>query len=267
MTFKFSALLLALSAASGANALTAGDIAFNSFNADEDGFSIVALTNISANTTIYFGDNEFVSGAFNSGESFSKWVSGAGVINAGTVIRFTSVDTTSLAASVGSFTRETVSGSANWGLSNSNETLYAFQGSSATAPTSFLAAITNGDFAVDGSLTGTGLVEGVTAIRLNANNTSATPDYAVYNGVRSGLSSFASYLPLLNNASNWTVDTTAPTPPQCPTPRLSASPPRPTCPNPPAAPSPWQVWAWLACWPAAARWPERHVMLDGPRRP
>jgi hypothetical protein len=186
MIKKFALAAMTL-AALNAHALTAGDIAFNSFNADEDGFSIVALSSIAANTTIYFGDNEYTGGAFNTGESYSKWVSGA---------------------SVGTFTRETVSGSTNWGLAAANETLYAYQGGSATAPTSFLAAITNGDFAVDGPLTGTGLVEGVTAIRLNANTPSATPDYGVYNGVRSGLSSFAAYLPLLNNASNWTVDTT-----------------------------------------------------------
>jgi hypothetical protein len=205
--FKKLALAATTLAALNAHALTAGDIAFNSFNADEDGFSIVALADITANTTIYFGDNEYISGAFNTGESYSKWVSGASLITAGTVIRFTAVDTTSLAASLGSFTRETVASSSNWGLAASNETIYAYQGSSATAPTSFLAAITNGDFAVDGPLTGTGLVEGVTAIRLNANTPTATPDYGVYSGVRSGLASFASYLPLLNNASNWTVDT------------------------------------------------------------
>lgn len=205
--FKKFALAAAALAALNAHALTAGDIAFNSFNADEDGFSIVALADIGAGTTIYFGDNEFTSGAFNTGESYSKWVSGSSLISAGTVIRFTAIDSsTLLAASVGTFTREAVASNTNWGLSASSETLYAYQGSSATAPTSFLAAITNGDFAVDGSLAGTGLVEGVTALRLNANATSTTPDYGNYSGVRSGLASFADYLPLLNNAGSWTVD-------------------------------------------------------------
>jgi hypothetical protein len=133
--FKQLALAATALAALNAHALTAGDIAFNSFNADEDGFSIVALADITANTTIYFGDNEYSSGAFNTGESYSKWVSGASLITAGTVIRFTAVDTTSLAASLGAFTRETVASSSNWGLSASNETLYAYQGTSATAPT------------------------------------------------------------------------------------------------------------------------------------
>lgn len=190
-------------------ALQAGDLAFTAFNADEDGFALVALADIAANTTVFFSDNEWTGSAFNTGESYSQWVSGGAVIQAGTVIRFSAVDSaTNLAASVGNFSRLSVSGNSNWGLSNSNETLYAYLGSSATAPTTFLAAVTNGSFEVDGPLTGTGLAQGVNAIRLNANATSATPDYAEYTGVRSGQGSFASYLPALVNPSNWVVDTT-----------------------------------------------------------
>jgi len=206
--FKRSLAVAAVLLAFNAQAQVAGDLAFTSFNADEDGFSMVALADLAANTTVYFADNEWSGSAFNAGESFSKWVSGASVITAGTVIRFAAVDKTAPSVSVGTYARETVSGSANWGLSNSNETLYAYLGTSATAPTTFLAAVTNGDFAVDGSLAGTGLVQGSTAIRLNANTPSATPDYGVYTGVRSGLNSFAAYLPLVNDPSNWTVDTT-----------------------------------------------------------
>jgi PEP-CTERM motif len=109
---------------------------------------------------------------------------------------------------VGSLSRESVSGSSNWGLANDKEVLYAYLGSSALAPTTFLAAITNGDFAVDGSLTGTGLVQGITAIRLNANATSTTPDFGEYTGVRSGLSSYGAYLPIVNSPANWQVDAT-----------------------------------------------------------
>ncbi|ATG91652.1 hypothetical protein [Methylomonas koyamae] len=68
-----SALLLVAGANAHA-ALTTGDIAFTSFNADEDGFSLVAFVDIGANTTIHFNDNEWngnaigAGGAFNSGE-------------------------------------------------------------------------------------------------------------------------------------------------------------------------------------------------------
>lgn len=214
--FKQSLVAIASLVALNAHALVAGDLAFTSFNADEDGWSMVALTDIAANTTVYFSDNEWngsaigSGGAFNTNESYSKWLSGSSVINAGTVIRFLATDSaTLLSSSIGSFSRETVASNTNWGLSNSNETLYAYVGTSATAPTAFLAAITNSDFgSTDGTLAGTGLTQGLTANRLNANAPTATPDYGVYNGVRSGLSSFAAYLPLVNNPANWTVDTT-----------------------------------------------------------
>lgn len=204
---KKLALTLAALATLPASALTTGDIAFTAFNADEDGLSFVALAPIAANTTIFFGDNEFVGGAFNTGESYSQWASGASTIAAGTVVRLSKVDQTSLSASMGTLSRVTVASSANWGLAASTETVYAYLGSSATAPATFLAAVTNGDFAVDGPLTGTGLTQGANAIRLNALATSATPDFAEYTGLRSGLTSFAAYGPLLADPANWTVDT------------------------------------------------------------
>jgi len=124
------------------------------------------------------------------------------------VIRFSATDTTSLLASKGTLSRVTVSGSSNWGLANSNETLYAFTGSSATAPTSFITAITNSDFgSVDGTLGGTGLTAGVNAQRLNLNTPTATPDFGQYTGVRSGLASYGAYKALVANVKNWTVDT------------------------------------------------------------
>lgn len=211
----FIAAGMFLLAAGRANAaLVSGDIAFTSFNADEDGFSLVPFVNIGANTTVFFSDNEWngsaigAGGAFNAGEGYLQWNSGANVINAGSVVRFNNVDSaTLLGASMGTFSRVSVSGSSNWGLANSNETIYAYLGTSAAAPSVFLTAITNGNFSTDGSLVNTGLTQGSTAIDLNgALNTS--PDYAEYNGLRSGLTSFAAYKPLIANTANWTVDAT-----------------------------------------------------------
>jgi len=207
MIKQLLALAAVAAAALPAQALTAGDIAFTSFNADEDGLSFVALTTIAAGTTVYFSDNEWNGSAFNTGESHNQWSSGASDIAAGTVVRLAAYDKTSLSASIGTLSRVSVSGSANWGLANSNETVYAYMGSDASTPTAFLAAITNGSFATDGSLSGTGLAEGTTAIRLNSLATSATPDYAEYSGPRSGLASFADYRSLLADAAHWTVDT------------------------------------------------------------
>lgn len=202
------ALFLAAAGVNAHAALSAGDIAFTAFNADEDGLSFVALANIDANTTIYFSDNEWTGSAFNTGESYSKWTSGSSTVSAGTVVRLSAFDKTTLSASVGTLARETVSGSSNWGIANATETIYAYLGSTATAPTTFLSAITNGDFATDGSLVGTGLNAGVNAIRLNANAPLTTPDFAEYTGSRNGQASFAAYLAGLSNPSNWIVDAT-----------------------------------------------------------
>ena len=193
-----AAVVAAISAP--AHALTAGDVAFTSFNAEEDGWSLVLLNNVAANTTIYFTDNEYVGGAFNTGESFHQWVSGASTLSAGTVVRFSNIDNaTTLAASAGTFTRAAVTGSTNYGLSKTADTVYAYQGTSANAPTSFLAAVSSGLFsAAEGPLAGTGLAVGLTAIQL-----SNSSDFGQYNGARAGQASFAGYRGLVNNVTNW----------------------------------------------------------------
>ncbi|QKQ74692.1 ExeM/NucH family extracellular endonuclease [Nostoc sp. TCL240-02] len=186
-------------------ALTQGDIAFISFNADEDGWSIVTFVDIDPNTTIYFTDNEATSTtAFNTGESYFQWTSGSSTINAGTVIRFTGVDVATLAASVGTLSRATVSGSSNYGLSTSGDVIYAFLGSSAAAPTTILTAVSSGDVVTPGdTIANAGLTVGVNAIVLR---TSA--DYGEYSGSRTGQSSFANYKSSVFNVNNWTVDQT-----------------------------------------------------------
>jgi hypothetical protein len=197
---SLAVLALAAGAANAHAALIAGDVMFTSFNADEDGWSMVALANIDANTTIYFSDNEWNGSAFNTGESFTQWATGGSTIGAGTVIRFSAVDNaTTLAASVGTLSRATVSGSANWGLSQSADTVYAYLGSSASTPTQFLAAISSGLFsAAEGPLAGTGLTAGTNAIAL-----SNSSDYAEYNGSRSGAATFGDYRAQLANIANW----------------------------------------------------------------
>lgn len=201
------ALLLAATGLSAHAALNAGDIAFTSFNSDEDGLSFVTFKDIAANTSIYFTDNEWTGSAFNTGESYNQWNSGAGTVAAGSVIRLQAYDKTTLSASVGTLSRVAVANSANWGLANSSETVYAYLGANATTPTTFLSAVTNGTFPVDGPLDGTGLTEGISAIRLNTLAPSATPDYAEYNGPRAGEATFGAYKSLINNLANWTVDT------------------------------------------------------------
>jgi len=193
---KKSLFLLALAGLSAqAHALTTGDIAFTSFNADEDGWSIVTFVDIAANTTMYFTDNEWTGSAFNSGESYHQWASGNVAISAGTVVRFSKIDSsTNLAASVGSLSRASVSGSSNYGISQTSDTVYAFLGSSASAPTTLLAAVSS-DAAQSFSA---GLAIDANVVML-ANGS----DYAEYTGPRSGLSSFAAYKAQVANVANW----------------------------------------------------------------
>lgn len=202
-TFLFGAVALS---APQAWALGAGDLMFTALNVDEDGFAMVALVDIPENSTVYFTDNEWDGSAFNTGESYSQWVSGSSIIPAGTVIRFIAVDKTTPSASVGTFTRATVTGSANWGLSGTEDSVYAYQAESVTGTPTFLSAICNTSFgtASAGMLTNTGLSVGNGALQTGFSGGS---DFAEYNGDRSGKVNFAAYLPLVSNVANWTVDT------------------------------------------------------------
>jgi FG-GAP-like repeat len=204
--------------------LTKGDIAFTSFNAEEDGFSLVTFVDIDPSTTIYFTDNEALTPtSFNTGESYSQWVSPTTTVAAGTVIRFSNIDATTLAASVGAYTRATVASSTNYGISTAADAMYAFLGTSAAAPTTILTAISSGELGgIAGATTSTvltnaGLTVGTDAVLLrasadygeygattafNATNVTSTP----VNAPRTGLSTFAAYKPLVFDANNWSVD-------------------------------------------------------------
>jgi hypothetical protein len=184
-----------------AHALTTGDLAFTAFNADEDGWSLVTFVDIAAGTTVYFTDNEWGGSAFNSGESYHQWVSGGATIAAGTVIRFTNIDTAALAASVGTLTRAAVTGNTNYGISASEESIYIYQAANPTAAPTFLGAITSTAFgtASAGVLTNTGLAIGSGAVALGGG-----AEYDQYIGARSGLASFAAYQPLVSDITRWT---------------------------------------------------------------
>lgn len=177
---------------------TAGSIAFVGFDADSnDNFAIVAIEDIAAGSTIYFNDNEFVSGAFNTGEGTFAWTTTTAVA-AGTIVTFSNVSLAGKTVSTGTLGTGTIA------IGNSNETIYAYVGTSATAPTTFLAAVSNSDYSTDttGRLIGTGLTAGQSAIALLSLD-AAGPDIAVFTGARSNQTSFAAYLPIINTASNW----------------------------------------------------------------
>ncbi|MDP1909227.1 MAG: hypothetical protein Q8K85_13080, partial [Hyphomicrobium sp.] len=178
-------------------ALSAGSIAFTGYNGDgNDNLSIVVLTDIAQGTVINFTDSNWNGSSFASGgnaESTMAWTA-TSAISAGTVVNINNIGSGTLGASAGtvSFTN-----SNNTGLSNDSEVVFAFVGTAA-APT-FLAAISNvGYSTTDGTLTGTGLVAGQTAVSFTGGL-----DIMGYNGARSGQASFASYLASLNTSANW----------------------------------------------------------------
>ncbi len=188
-------LALSLCALPSYAALATGDLAFTALNADEDGWALVALTDIDPSTTIFFQDNEWNGASFNIGESSFSWDTGAAPIAAGTVIRFSAVDSAARAASFGTFSAVDTS---NLGLSATAETVYAFLGTSATTPTAFLTAVTTDTTTLDA--TNAGLTPGLNAIALTTST-----DFAQYTGDRASQATFAGYRPLVNNPANWNI--------------------------------------------------------------
>ncbi|TRW14377.1 choice-of-anchor I family protein [Glacieibacterium frigidum] len=176
-------------------ALGLGSIAFTGFNADgNDDLAFVALDTIDAGQVIYFNDQEWQGSAFNTGEGQVTFTATSSIA-AGTVVRinsFSSNPTSNFGTLTGSS-----------GLGSDSEIVYAYVGA-AFAPTTFLAAIANDGFAQSGgTLSGTGLVVGQTAIDLSNGGTNPGEDFAVFNGNRTGATSFADYRAIINNPANW----------------------------------------------------------------
>ncbi len=176
-----------------------GDIAFVGFNADgNDDIAFVALREIPAGTVIYFNDREWTGAAFNTGEGEVTWTASSSIA-AGTVVTINNFGSTPV-SNLGTT-------SSNTGLSTSSEIVYAYVGAPG-APTAFLAAIANNGFTADGgTLTGTGLVAGTTAIDLSVVDAGA--DIGVFNGARNGQDSYAGFLAQINNPANWLTQDTA----------------------------------------------------------
>lgn len=197
----FAAAAAAIASQSAVAALGAGDVAFTALNADEDGWALVTFVDIAPNTTVFFTDNEWNGSAFNTGESYHQWKSGAATIAAGSVIRFQNIDATTLSSTLGTLSRASVGGSTNYGLSAGEDSVYAYLASAVTGTPTFLAAITTTAFgsAAAGSLTNTGLSLGAGAIALGGG-----AEYEEYLGSRSGQANFAAYKPLVGNIANWT---------------------------------------------------------------
>jgi hypothetical protein len=191
---------LALSLSASAHALTTGDIAFTSFNADDDGWAMVTFVDIAANTDIYFSDNEWNGTAFvDANEHALRWNTGAATIAAGTVVVFTEIDATPdvISASIGTLGLAGTGGN-NLGFAKSDETVYAFLGASGVAPTTFITALTTQNDQQPQYITNAGLTVGVNAVALVAD-----ADFGEYTGARAGQTAFADYRTMVNDAANW----------------------------------------------------------------
>jgi len=185
-----------------ADLVSAGDIAFIGFNTDgSDDFSIVLLADAAVGNVVHFNDNEWTGTQFNAtNEGEISWTVNT-ALAAGTVVTFSNIRTTPTASS-GTLSGGTMSLFAG-------EAIYAFTGTNATTPTTFLGAISNDERIYDGTfgtLTGTGLTEGSTAV-LVARSGGDPADGGQYMGVRSGEAVFSDYRSLIGNtAGNWNVD-------------------------------------------------------------
>ncbi len=178
-------------------ALQAGDLAFTAFNADEDGWSVLLLADLAPGTTIYFSEQAWdpASMTFLGGEANYTWSLDTAGVARGTVVRFSDINRATRTASIGQFD---ATGSAS--LSVAGESLFAYVGASAGAPTAFLSALSTEGFA-GGQLDGTGLLGGGQALMLPPGT-----DYAEYVGLRSGMAHFADYLPLINDPAHWQIE-------------------------------------------------------------
>jgi len=196
---------LAFASSTSLAALQPGDFAFTAFNADEDGFALVAMRTIAPNTIVHFSDNEWnggapgAGGAFNTGENTFAWVSGTLPLAAGTVVRFSAIDQASRASSVGAFG---LTQSGVPGFSATGDTIFAFSANAAGAPTLFLTALSSENYA-GSSLVGTGLAPGVNAISITSG-----ADFGQYSGVRTGLAAMSGYAALLHDSNHWTMHAT-----------------------------------------------------------
>ncbi|RDJ20837.1 fused nuclease/metallophosphatase/5'-nucleotidase/calcium-binding protein, partial [Bosea caraganae] len=190
-------------------ALGAGSIAFVGFNGDgNDGFAFVAVDAIPAGTVLRFSDNEWnglpvgAGGAFNTGEGSLTWTNTGAEIPAGTVVEIHDLINAGLrGVNLGTINNSTSD------LNVSGESIFAFIGTSETAPTTFLAAVTsnNGGFngaTTSGLLDGTGLVAGQTALVLPRTDAA---DVAAFDPALGG-STFATRdaaLLAFNSTGNW----------------------------------------------------------------
>jgi hypothetical protein len=184
-------------------ALTLGNIAFVGYNADgNDNVAFVALVDIAVGEDIIFEDNEWTGTAWtDTNEGAFKWTA-TSVVATGTVVLIDNIGSGTITASTGTAVSAdlfAVRGT-NRGIGAGDEVIYAYQGSAASP--FFITAYASGGFSTsNGLLANTGLVPGQNALDLSSLDDDA--DIAAFNGLRGDQATFAAYLPIINNPSNW----------------------------------------------------------------
>jgi hypothetical protein len=168
--------------------LSAGDIAIIGVSVDDEKVLIVALVDIPSNETVFFTDDEWNGSSFNTGEGFISWVTPS--ITAGDVVELTTTSSTAggtVSTANGSFT-----------LSNSGDGVFFYQTSNNLYDgTATCLAFAGEDAGDAGTLTGTGLTEGTSAVYFGGDN-------GIYTGTRTGQDK-ATYQSLIYNSANWTT--------------------------------------------------------------
>jgi len=182
-----------------------GDIAFVTISTNgDDGLAFIFLDDCPDGTTIIFNDDEWNGTAFpTTSEGELTWTNNTGsTIERGTVVIIENANDNSappndITVNIGSISES----DAGFLISTSDEGIYAFIGTSFT-PTSFLAFA--GRLPNGGVLTGTGLVEGTTA--LNYGNFGS--DDVVYSGSTSCNGTLTDCQQQFNTPSNFSELTT-----------------------------------------------------------
>lgn len=172
-------------------------ISFIAFNADaQDDFAFVSLNSISANTTIFFTDNEALNdSAFSGGEGFLSWTN-TSFISSGTVVIVNNAgSSTNSSVNLGSI--QNIGG--NFNLSASGDALLAYLGPNKDHATHWLSGIENSANQA-GNIVATGLTLSQKFIQFYQ---SSSPDGAYYNGTRTGELSFNDYQALIYDPLNW----------------------------------------------------------------
>lgn len=192
-------------------ALGPGSIAFVGINTNgQDWLAFAAIDPIPAGTVIYFTDNELPSsnstsfnGSPTGGETYTKWTATSDVA-AGTVINFSVFYTGGalnggITVSTGTAVNVAFTGSANAGLSTTQDSVYAYLAASdatVDTPTTFLSFINIGTTAdpVPAALAANQQITFVT-----------TANSAYYTGPHDNQLTFAGFLNEINNPANWTL--------------------------------------------------------------